>query len=350
VVIERMLEAGVRGVRCAVRPGSARGALLALRRQFGDDALELAEGNLTRPRDVQRMVEGVDRVVHLAASLRGAPADMFLNTVVASHVLFKEIANGDVSRLVLVSSIGVYGLAEMAAELPVTEETPLDPHPERRDVYTHTKIRQELLLEMLAGRRDLETVVLRPGPLYGRGATGLPSRIGLSLPGVLLQLGGDALLPLSYVDHCADAVVFATLHAGPMAGPYNVVDTDLPTAREYLSLYRRNAHPVRSLRLPFRVTLTLARLNEWYHEYSQGQVPLILTPYRARNLWRGHVYDTSRLVSVGWRQRLSTRAALETAFRDLGGQHHGRRAYASGVHEQVDEFRAYKAALISRVR
>ena len=313
-VLERCLETGVRNLRCFVRPGASRQRLLALRARYGRAAIELVEGNLARRRDADRAVAGVERVVHLAAGMRGAPADMFINTVVASQHLFDAVARSAVRRLVVVSSLSVYGLSDVAPTRLIAEDTPLDQHPDRRDTYTHTKIWQERLLGVLAGRSSLSCVVLRPGPLYGRGGSALPSRIGLQLPGLLLQLCGSARLPLSYLDNCAEAVRFAAFDDAVPPGAYNVVDDDLPTVSAYLDRYRNEVQRIRVLRLPFAGTLMLARWNEHFHVRSRGQIPRVLTPYRARNIWRGHVYDNARLKHAGWQQRIPTEAALNAAF------------------------------------
>ncbi|MEP7382532.1 MAG: NAD(P)-dependent oxidoreductase [Gemmatimonadota bacterium] len=313
-VLERSLEYGGRNIRCLVRPGASRAHLLALQSRHGRGAIEIMEGTLTRRRDVERALVGVQLVMHLAASLRGAAADIFLNTVVGSQNLYDAIAHSAVHRLVTTSSLSVYDLCDVPTAALVKESTALDPHPERRDAYTHSKIRQEQLLGALVMRPGVACIVLRPGPLYGRGGTPLPSRIGLRFPGFLLQLGGGAPLPLSYIDNCAEAVRLAAFDTRVPPGAYNVVDDAMPTASEYLARYRREVRPLRVVRLPFAGTELLAQLNESSHRASRGQIPLLLTPYRARNMWRGHRYDTTRLIVAGWRPPVPTDEALDLAF------------------------------------
>ena len=79
-----------------------------------------------------------------AASLLGAAADIFLNTVVASKHLLEAIsATGRAPsiKVVLVSSFGVYGVAGLPRGHLVDEATPLEPHPERRDLYSQASTR-----------------------------------------------------------------------------------------------------------------------------------------------------------------------------------------------------------------
>lgn len=315
VVLERLLQSGTRHVRCLVRPSASYRQLQALQARHGRDALEIVEGTLTRRRDVDRALAGVECVVHLAASLSGAAADIFLNTVVGTNILYQAIARSAVRRVVTVSTVSVYDLYDVPATQLVRESTSLEPHPERRDVYTHSKIRQELLLSMLAMRSDVTCIVLRPGPLYGRGRGALPSRVGLRFPGFILQLGGTAPLPICYVDNCAEAVRLAACDLRVGAGAYNVVDFGTPSADEFIARYRSEVGGLRVVRLPYVATELLAYANDSVHRTSGGQLPLVLTPYRVRNMWRGHRFDTRRLTATGWTPPVPTHLALDLAFR-----------------------------------
>lgn len=314
VVLERLLQSGTHRIRCLVRPSASHRQLQLLQSRHGRDALDIVEGTLTRRRDVERALAGVECVVHLAASLQGAAADIFLNTVVGTNNLYHGIARSAVRRLVTVSTVSTYALDDVPTTQPVQESTGLEPHPELRDTYTHSKIRQELLLSQLAMRSDITCIVLRPGPLYGRGRGMLPSRVGLRFPGLLLQLGGAAPLPLCYVDNCAEAIRLAACDPRVGAGAYNVVDFDTPTTDELVARYRRDIGGLRVIRLPYVATELLAYANDSVHRASRGQLPLVLTPYRVRNMWRGHRFDTRRLTSVGWQPPVPTSRALDLAF------------------------------------
>ena len=315
-VLDRLLADDAGPVRCLVRPGADLGRLGALRARVGLRAIEIVFGNLVTQSGAERATAGVECVIHTAARMRGAPADMFLDSVVGTRNLVDAVKRGTVRRFVHVSSIGVYGLNEINPAIAVVEDTPVDPHPERRDMYAFTKIWQERIVNELEEHPGISTVILRPGPLYGRGLTTLPARLGLLAAGRLLQLGRNSALPLSYVDNCADAIRFAAGSEGVKAGTYNIVDDDLPLAVEYLRRYQTEVRHVPTLRLPYSVVLGLSRVLEKYHHWSREQVPLVLTPYRVRNMWRGHVYNNSRMKRAGWQQPVSTPDALRTAFDD----------------------------------
>jgi nucleoside-diphosphate-sugar epimerase len=314
-LVARLLESGAASrVRCLVRSRAGAGTL---RSALGDrrDGAEILVGALTDRRFVTGLLGDVDVLFHLAASARGAAADMFLNTVVASQKLLEGVvASGARPRIVLVSSFGVYGVAGLPAGALVDETTPLEPHPERRDHYSHAKLRQERLFREFAERHALPLTVLRPGSIYGPGGNALPARIGVRLPGLFLALGGGNPLPLSYVQNCAEALRVAAVADAAVGQTYNVHDDDLPTCRQYLGLYRRHVQPLRSLALPYRVTLGLSHAIERYHQRSKGQLPAFLTPYRVASTWKRCRFDNRRLKSLGWRPLVGLRDGLRLTF------------------------------------
>jgi len=264
---------------------------------------------------------GVGVVYHLAAALKGAPADMCLNTVVSSRNLLEAVVrSGRKIRVVLVSSFSVYGVAELPRGHVVDENTVLEPHPEKRDSYAQTKLRQECLFHEYRQRHGVPVTVLRPGVIYGPGGGAMSSRVGLRLPGLFLHFGGDNLLPLSYVENCAEAIVLAGQSAQADGEIYNVHDDELVTSRQYLKRYTREVEPLRAVSLPYLLLRFASALVERYHEYSRGQLPAFLTPYKAAATWKGNRFDNGKLKRLGWRPSVSTEEGLQRTFGYLRAQ------------------------------
>lgn len=315
-VVECLLSDGQRYIRCFARPGSDRSRLAALEARYPDARLEVVVGNLARRDDAGRALEGAAIVYHLAAGTRGTPADLFLDTVVASRNILDAALRTRPTRIVLVSSFAVYGVASVPAGHVVTERTPLEPHPERRDAYSHAKHRQERLFWELHRSSGLPLVVLRPGVVYGPGGTALSTRVGLGLPGLFLHLGGNNPLPLSFVDNCAAAIVLGG-RAGGDGEIYNVHDDDLLTCAEFLGRYKREVQSLRSVRIPYSMLRVLSLLSEKYHAYSRGQMPAVLTRYRTATTWKRTGFDNRKLKQLGWRPLVSTEEGLSRTFRYL---------------------------------
>ncbi len=316
-LVERLLAHPPAPLRLFVRPGPKQQKLAELARRSAAE-IEMVVGSLTDPGDCARAVAGVDIVYHLAASARGAPAEQFLHTVVASkHLLDAIVAEQRPVKAVLVSSFSVYGVAPLGRDALLDERTPLEPHPERRDVYAQCKLRQERLFWEYRERHGVPLVVLRPGVLDGPGAAAIHPRVGLSLFGVFLHLGGDNKLPLNHVDNCAEAIVVAGRHPEAVGEAYNTVDDDLPTCAEYLRAYRRNVEPLRALRVPYPATLAFSGAVQRYHARSKGQLPDVFTPYKTAALWGGNRFSNDKLKAIGYREVVSTQEGMRRTFEAL---------------------------------
>jgi nucleoside-diphosphate-sugar epimerase/peptidoglycan/xylan/chitin deacetylase (PgdA/CDA1 family) len=321
-LIERLLAHGCKDIRCNVRRRTDIPKLDKIWERHPQVCLEYCVADLRYREDAARAVHGAQLIFHLAAGKRGTAADLFLNSVVASRNLLDAVADRKPMRIVLVSSFGVYGVAALGRGARVSEQTVLEPHPEWRDHYSYSKLRQERLFWEYQKRNGFELVVLRPGVIYGPDGGHFSNRVGLRIGKWQLHLGGNNLLPLSYVDNCAEAVVVAGTHEGAAGQVYNVHDDDLPTCREYLRAYKRRVTKIRSISIPYFAVQFLSSLAAKYNDYSKGQLPAILTPYKAASQWGGNRFENSKLRSIGWKQLVPTAEGLQRSFtafrRELG--------------------------------
>jgi nucleoside-diphosphate-sugar epimerase len=312
-VVERLLAHGERDLRVIARSGSRRDRIEAAARRY-DARIEYADANLASRAEAMRVAEDADVVYHLAASMKGAPADMFLNTVVGTKYLLEGLAIRRRARLVHCSSFSVYGVGELPRGTLVNEETPLETHPERRDVYAQAKLRQERLVRDSVGKSFAELVVLRPGVIYGEGSAALSSRVGLNLFGLFLALGGKNPLPLSYAENCAEAIVVAGQARGSAGQTYNVHDDDLPTCRAFLAAYEKQVKRLRRVPVPYPMLSAISTVLERYHKWSKGQLPAIFTPYKVATMWGGNQFDNAKLKGIGWKQLVPTEEAMRRTF------------------------------------
>ncbi|MGB6974751.1 MAG: NAD(P)-dependent oxidoreductase [Terracidiphilus sp.] len=323
-VVERLLAHGYLEVRCFLRDSSKEETLLRIAQSNPEARLEFIHGNLRSPADCARAVEGVSLVFHLAAGLKGSPAELFADSVVSSRNLLEALearANPSIqqTRVVLVSSFGVYGVVPLGRGARITEQSPLEARPELRDPYSFSKLRQEQLFWTHREKAGFELVVLRPGVIYGPGGGAFSNRVGLQIGPVFAHFGGTNLLPLSHVRNCAEAIILAGTHPEASGQVYNVHDDDLPTASFYLYQYRKQVRKIRSVRVPYFLTLRLASLIESYHRRSKGQLPAILTRYKVAAAWAGNEFQNVKLHSLGWRPLVSTQEGMAETFRALRG-------------------------------
>jgi nucleoside-diphosphate-sugar epimerase len=267
------------------------------------DRLSVVEHDLAEPDGLDRCLAGSDAVVHLAAKAGAGESTLRIT----DHLL-DAVARAGLARLVAISSFSVYDYEALGPGQTLDETCPLEPHPERRDDYTRAKLRQERRVRDFAAERGLACAVLRPGAIYGQGRL-WTARLGLPVGGRLwLRVGGQARVPLTYVENCAEAVAMAAEADGAAGAVLNVVDDDPPTQAEYASAVRRHmGSPPAQLVLP----RGLVRLPGAAARLAGIELPGLLGPGRFDARFKPLGYSNARIRAVlGWSPRYGLDEAL----------------------------------------
>jgi nucleoside-diphosphate-sugar epimerase len=227
-VCQTLLARGHR-VRALLRSGPAAPGVAAFHRDLVTD-------------DLGPALEGCDVVIHAAGAVTGSWATMTRDTVAATTRLLLAMQDAPgTPRLVLTSSLAVYAAGEPGAA--ITETSPLEPEPARRDGYTRSKLAQERLARDMA-RSDVW--LLRIGRLWSRGRMSgdvLGPRLG-----PLRVRVAEGSLPVCHVAHAALACALACERPARRIEVVNVLDADRPDARRWLSHTGERAVPI-----PWRV-------------------------------------------------------------------------------------------------
>src|SRR3954470_2125661 len=125
---------------------------------------EVLIGSVTDPAAVERSMQGVEFVFHLAAAFRelNVPNSFYdeVNVGGTRTVLAVARRHG-VRKFVYCSTCGVHGNVEHP---PANEDAPIQP----ADYYQRTKYEAEPIVNALAPV-SMETVILRPAAIYGPG-------------------------------------------------------------------------------------------------------------------------------------------------------------------------------------
>lgn len=126
-------------------------------------------GDLSDAEALERLVDGAEAVVHVAAVYRtaGHPDAYYREiNVGGTQLLLEAAARAGVRRFVHTSTVGVHGHVENA---PADETSPMAPG----DIYQTTKAEAETLALGFHRKRGLPVAVVRPGAIYGPGETRL---------------------------------------------------------------------------------------------------------------------------------------------------------------------------------
>ncbi len=316
--VVRLLTAQAIDVHCLVRSKRAAAALAGSLPSDAALRVKFVFGSLNDPEVCHALAASAPIGFHIASSLSGSAAALFSANVVATRTLLQAVRASGCRRFVLVSSMAVYGTYQLPKRAVLDEACPLDPMPQQRDPYAFSKIVQEQVCWTARADWDLPLVVVRPGIIYGPGRDVLSARVGLKVGPLMVRLGGSQRLPYTFVDNCAEAVVLAGTQEGIDGEAFNIVDDELPTGRELLREHRKHGARLPTIGVPLWAVLPMARCYTAYAKYSQGQLPSILTPYRAAAQWNSLRYvNTKAKQRLNWTCRISLSEGLR---RTLGSQ------------------------------
>ena len=317
-VVTSLLKHGFQELRCLVRPSSTASTLNSAIAGYAGARVSIIEGNLLSKEDCERVAWDAAVIYHLAAG-RGMKSfpDAYLNSVVTTrNLLDVAVRNRGLKRFVNVSSLSVYSNKRIRRGGVLDETCEEESRPaERGDAYCFAKVGQDRLIREYEQRYGLPVVILRPGVVFGPGNNSIHGRVGIGTFGIFLHLGGSNILPLSYVENCAEAIVLAGTTWGVDGEVFNVVDDELPTSRRFLQLYKRQVRDFASLRIPYPVFYSFCYLWEKYSKWSERQLPPVFNREMCSNYWKGNQYSNEKLKRLlHWKAKVSFEEAAKRYF------------------------------------
>lgn len=315
-LVQKLLLNGFQNVRCLARPSSDLRRLETVLHAAPRGArIEIVRGNLLSTTDCGEAARGVSLVYHLAVGAGDKSyASTFLNTVVTTKLLLDAcIQVGRLKRFVNVSSFAVYSNRGKSRRAVLDESSAIELRPERQGAYCFAKANQDQVVAEYSKEHGIPCVTIRPGVVYGPGKTGLPGRVGLATFGVFLHLGGSNMIPLTFVDNCADAIILAGTRRGVEGQVFNVVDDDLPSSSCILKMYKRHVKRFASVRVPRLAGYLLFWAWEGYSDWSKGQLPPLYNRAVWHAYWKGSRYCNRKAKAMlGWFPAVDTSTGLRS--------------------------------------
>jgi nucleoside-diphosphate-sugar epimerase len=165
--------------------------------RLGEAGVDLVPGDLEDRASLDRALQGVDVVYHIAAIYRqaGLPdAKYRAVNAMAVRSIIEAAAGARVRRVVHCSTVGVHGDIEHP---PANEDAPLRPG----DVYQETNVEGEAEARAAAKDTGIEVVIARPTGIYGPGDRRLLKLFRGVARGRFVILGsGRIYYHLTYID------------------------------------------------------------------------------------------------------------------------------------------------------
>ncbi len=174
--------------------------------------LEVILGDVTDSFQMQRLVQDVDAVIHMAAHIGipysyQAPASFVSTNVVGTLNILEACRLAHVKRVIITSTSEVYGSAQYT---PIDEVHPL----QAQSPYAASKIAADKLAEAYFKSFNLPVITLRPFNTYGPGQSSraiIPTVLCQAISGAKeIYLGNlSPRRDLTYVEDTAHAFVLA---------------------------------------------------------------------------------------------------------------------------------------------
>lgn len=304
-VVARLLREG-RRLRVFVRPNSIQ----------LPEGVEVASGDLADPVAVDKAVRGARIVIHAGAATKGDWPTQRASTVVGTQNIIDACLRNGVEQLVYISSLSVVQWAGARGE-PISEASPLEPHPEARGAYTRAKLQAELLVRGAVERLSLRAVILRPGQIFGARHSLLNPAVARKVGRWRIVLGdGKQRLPLIYIDDVVDGICCA-IEKGLVRGEIiHLVDSALPTQNEILE--RTLNGSARVVRIPSWAVFTGGFLTEIAFKAFRRYSPL--SRYRLRSALAQRRFVSENAESIlHWRPRTGVRRGIESTTPFVNG-------------------------------
>ncbi len=296
-----VLQAARAGLRLRATDVSSRhyGALF--------DALdvEFVAADLTRREGLDRLLEGVDAVFHVAGIHDYSTPDeiIFAVNVKAVENLCDAALAAGVDRFIHLSSVGVYGYSWRSGA-PVKEDAEKLTPPLNN--YNISKWEGEKIVQRYQREKGLRTTIFRPAAIYGpRSEYGLFNAFkrieGSRHKRRMLMAGkGDRIEAFLHVEDMCRAVLFAFEHDETVGEVYNVSDDSRMTTTEFFQLVSRElfgaAKPF--LRVPMRLLLPLAAISQRLAKWRKTRPALEVGTLHYLSCDR--CWDTSKLQATGF--------------------------------------------------
>jgi dihydroflavonol-4-reductase len=192
--------------------------------------VEVVTGDLRDKSTIQKALEGIDTVYHLAAVFRyaGVPDTEYRTVHVdATRQLVECSAAAGVRRIMHCSTVGVHGHVE--GDAPATEDAQLRPG----DIYQLTKLEGEQIAVRTAERLGVPLTVVRPGPIYGPGDRRLFKLIGGVARRRFILLGdGSPRFQMVYVGDLVEGFRLAAETPNAVGRTYIITGEEAPTLNE----------------------------------------------------------------------------------------------------------------------
>lgn len=216
------------------------GDMKNIKHNEGNPNFEVVVGDLLKPEDIEKCLNDVEKVYHLAANpdVKIGAEDSrvhFDQNIVATYNLLEAMRKKGIKNIIFTSTSAVYG---DATQIPTKEDYgPLIPI----SLYAASKLAAEALISSYCYTFDMKSVLLRFANVIGeRSGHGVIFDFikKLKQNPKELEILGDGTQSKSYlyIDDCIDGMIFSEKNAKNRVEIFNLGSEDRITVKEIADL------------------------------------------------------------------------------------------------------------------
>jgi len=185
------------------------------------DKVKVLRGDITNADDVVAAMTGIHTVFHLAAVVGMGAYDIHWAVTVEGSRNVYDAAVEEATKVVLASSIVVYGDRIQSEVCHEGLE-----HGQYQGAYSRAKMAQEKLARTYQAERGLALVVIRPANVYGAGSgPWVEGMLGMIQGDMLTVMGdGSGNAGLVHVDNLVEAFLLGATNPNAVGQIYTVCD------------------------------------------------------------------------------------------------------------------------------
>ncbi len=302
-LVARLLDTGKR-IRILVRREPQANLL-------HNPGVEVFLGDLGNAQDVDRAFQGISTVIHLGATVDGYREEFQCATITGTRNVIASCKKHAVRKLIYVSSMSVFHFAKATRQTPIDESFPYEPHPQRRGLYTQSKLEAELLVRDAVRDEGLPAIILRPGEVIGRSKLFLSGAVGKVIAKRVWILGrGSYPIPLIWLDDLIDALLAAANIDLPAGTSINLVDPEIVSQEQFARAYlSAKGWAPKLLRMPLFLLTPISFLAQSGLRLLGKSSPI--TPYKIASAVGEKRFDiTLAKKLLGWIPKVGVRDGL----------------------------------------
>jgi 2-alkyl-3-oxoalkanoate reductase len=281
------------------------------------DKINYRMGDVRDKTSLRSAFKDMHVVIHSAGLVSdwGRPEEFIQINFHGTKNVLEVCSELSIKRVIYISTADIFGYQ---VDYPVNEDSPIK---SSSSWYARSKIMAEELVRQYVNDRELDITIIYPTWVYGRGDRHfVPEIIQNIRSGQMLFFGKSqrSFFGLSYIENLCQAICFLIDHPESIGERYLISDEPQITFQEFVNtLARKIEHKEIRLSLPYWLAYSIACMMELgYTALNKNQRPL-LTRYAVT--WFGHsvIYDTTKLKSLGFKQRYPIQEGIERTINHL---------------------------------